>query len=146
MNTIQINKIMEKCKSTKKIYMGTFAIDELPEKVFYPSAMIVNTHPSHKSGEHWLAIYFDKNKKGTFFDSYGNTAKFFNLGKFMKKHSISYKENSVMLQSNSSEYCGIYSILFLIHMSKKLTLKQFLLKFNSPSKNDAMIKEFLKKY
>ena len=30
MNTIQINKIMKNDKFTKKIYLGTFAKDQLP--------------------------------------------------------------------------------------------------------------------
>ena len=37
MNTIQINKLMENDKYTKKIYLGTFPIDKLPEKLKYPS-------------------------------------------------------------------------------------------------------------
>ena len=142
MNTIQINKIMNKDTSANKIYLGTFARDELPEKIIYPSALILNTQPSSHAGEHWLAIYFDKNKKGVFFDSYGKSASSFKLEKFMKKHSKSYKENRIKLQSNTSSYCGVYAVLFLLHMSKNLVLESFQRKFKTPMKNDTMIKNF----
>ena len=144
MNTIQINKIMEKHQNIKQIYLGTLARNELPKKIIYPSAFILNTQPSMHGGEHWLAIYFDKKKKGYFFDSYGQSAASFKLEKYMKKHSKSLKENKVKLQSDTSSYCGVYAVLFLLHMSNNLTLESFLRKFKTPDKNDAMIKLFFK--
>ena len=143
MNTLQINKIMEKNKYTNKIYLGTFARDELPHKISYPSAFILNTQPRSQTGEHWLAIYFDKNKNGIFFDSYGKSASSFKLKEFMKKHSKSYKYNKVKLQSDTSSYCGVYVVLFLLHISKYFILESFLKKFKSPDENDNMIKKFL---
>ncbi|MEQ2301665.1 hypothetical protein AMECASPLE_038394 [Ameca splendens] len=37
-----------------------------------PAYFIVNTHPSHMPGEHWLALTLDENGEASFFDSYGS--------------------------------------------------------------------------
>ncbi len=48
--------------------------------------MIINNEPSTQIGSHWIAIYFFKNKKAIFFDSYGQSAKLYKLDKFLKKN------------------------------------------------------------
>ena len=131
---------------TKNIFLGVFARNELPslDEIKYPSCLVLNNKNRGCTGEHWLAIYFDKKKRGYFFDSYGQSAASFKLEKYMKKHSKSLKENKVKLQSDTSSYCGVYAVLFLLHMSNNLTLESFLRKFKTPDKNDAMIKLFFK--
>ncbi len=63
---------MKNYQDCKKFYLGTFAYVELPSKIqSYPSCMIVNNQQKNKPREHWVAIYFDKSKRATFFDSYG---------------------------------------------------------------------------
>ena len=62
MNTLQVSSIIKLDKRTSKIYLGTFAFDKLPTIVNYPSCLIVNTQKSNQLGEHWLAIYYSKNK------------------------------------------------------------------------------------
>ncbi len=37
----------------------------------YPFAIVVNTDKSSGPGEHWVAVYVDRNGKGYYFDSYG---------------------------------------------------------------------------
>ena len=85
MNTIQLNKILFNFPTTKDNYVGTFAIDKIPKSITYPSSMIINNEPSTRAGSHWIAIYFFKNKKAIFFDSYGQSAKSYKLNKFLKK-------------------------------------------------------------
>lgn len=141
MDTLQINNIMNKYISN---YLGTFAIDKLPKKVKYPSGLIVNNQESNKPGQHWVAIYFDKNKNAIFFDSYGQKAQYYGLNKYLKRHSKSIIENNKMIQSETSNYCGIYSILFIYFMNKNNSLRTFLSKFDIPKKNDKLIKKILK--
>ena len=59
MNTIQINKIMKNDKFTKKIYLGTFAKDQLPIIKKYPACffLIMNQVINKVSiGLHYLLI------------------------------------------------------------------------------------------
>lgn len=146
MNTLQINCIMKNYRDCKKIYLGTFAYDELPSKIkSYPSCMIVNNQQKNKPGEHWVAIYFDKSKRATFFDSYGLSAKDYNLEQFLQNNSTSYRNNRKIFQSFLSEYCGYYCVFFLIFMCKNYSLIKFQKLFKSPLENDKMFKKLINK-
>ena len=72
MNTLQLKRALEHNPSTKKIFGGVFAADELP-KTFdtFPYGLVANTDPSTEPGTHWVAFYFPSRDKGEFFDSYG---------------------------------------------------------------------------
>ncbi len=144
MNTIQLNEILFNFPTTTKNYVGTFAIDKIPKKITYLSSMIINNEPSTQIGSHWIAIYFFKNKKAIFFDSYGQSAKLYKLDKFLKKKSVSFIENTQMLQGNSP-YCGYYCVFFIIFMSLGYNLKTFLTFFKTPIENDSLFKKLLKK-
>ena len=78
-----LEEILKIDKDTKKIFLGVFARDELPKRVKYPSCFILNTQPRSQEGEHWLAIYFDHKRNCYFFDSYGNSPKYFGLDKYI---------------------------------------------------------------
>ena len=72
MNTLQLKRALEHNPSTKKIFGGVFAADELP-KTFdtFPYGFVANTDPSTEPGTRWVAFYFPSRDKGEFFDSYG---------------------------------------------------------------------------
>ena len=69
MNTIQIERFLKKDPDARKIFKKPCARNQL-KHVTYPSAYVINTHPSSLHGEHWIAMYFDENGKGEYFDSY----------------------------------------------------------------------------
>jgi len=147
MNTIQINKLMENDKYTKKIYLGTFPIDKLPVKLKYPSGFILNNQKSNEPGEHWIAIYFDKHKKCEFFDSFGNSPNYYNLQNYLKKVSKGHKTfNKKKLQSDYSSFCGYYCILFLLFKARCFSLKKFLSYFKDSHSNDILLKNLIKKF
>ena len=143
MNTIQLNKILFNFPTTKDNYAGTFAIDQLPKKIKYPSSMIINNQKSTQTGAHWIGIYFDRNYKAIFFDSFAQTAKSYKLDKFLKRHSLSIIENKKILQSYSS-YCGYYCVLFIIFISLGYSLKRFLKYFKTPIENDNLFEKLIK--
>ena len=35
-----------------------------------PSSFVINLDPSYKPGSHWVAVYFDRNGVGEYFDSF----------------------------------------------------------------------------
>lgn len=55
----QLNALGERDPILKCYYVGAFACDELPTTPLRgsPQAYIVNTHPGHKPGEHWIAVW-----------------------------------------------------------------------------------------
>ena len=57
----------------KGSFSGVYACDELTsiEINKYPKSFVVNTDPMELPGIHWIAIYFNEQMKGEFFDSYG---------------------------------------------------------------------------
>lgn len=138
-----IDKILFNFPTTRNTYAGTFALDKLPKIVEYPSSMIINNQKSTQPGGHWISIHFDRNKRASFFDSYAQSAKSYNLEIFLKKHSISFTESTKPIQAFSS-YCSYYCILFVIFISLGYSLKGFLKFFKSPIKNDKLLKKLIR--
>ena len=71
MNSRQLCWILSGDKFTKLSFTGVYAIDEMKsiKSVSYPSSFVINLDPSYKPGSHWVAVYFDKNGVGEYFDS-----------------------------------------------------------------------------
>ena len=118
-----IDKILQTDSRTKRVYLGTFAFDELPIINKYPTCLIINTEPRSKSGEHWLACYFDANKNSYFFDSYGQRPSFYNIETFLKNNSIAIYYSNRKIQG-ILPYCGFYCIFFLLLITRN-QLKDF---------------------
>ena len=66
MNTLQIERLLKKDLKSKTIFKKVCALDQL-EKPTFPSAYVINSDPSSKPGEHWVAVYFDKRGRGEYF-------------------------------------------------------------------------------
>ena len=109
---------------TNKLYGGVVARDELPIKVTYPSCFIINTRPRTNSGEHWLAVFYDKNGCADFFDSYGHHPSYFNLTTFLEKTSSSWSYNRRRIQVLST-HCGYYCLLYLFFRARMKSNKFF---------------------
>ena len=79
----------------------------LPKNTKRPCAIVVNTHPSDKPGEHWVAIYLKTNDKGEYFDSYGLPPLEPRIESFMNESCMNgWKYNAVALQDANSTTCG----------------------------------------
>jgi hypothetical protein len=111
MNTFQINTLL----SDYKCFIGTFARDLLPSKPInkLPCALIMNTDESFKPGEHWIALYLDKNSC-EYFDSFGLPPLHDEIISFLKQNKIKkILYNSNQIQSITSQTCGAYCVLFV---------------------------------
>ena len=126
MNTLQIQKILERDVYANKYFCGVYPKDKLPKKLNFPSLMVINTDKSNEPGEHWIALYCDKNGKCEFFDSYGLHPDFYNLTNYLNKTCKSWKYNKKCLQGVFSNLCGYYCCLFLMIRSRNYSLKYFL--------------------
>ena len=66
-------------------------------------------------GEHWLAIYFDDDGKGEFFDSFGRSPGPY-FANYMDKHSSTWIYNDTQLQNLVSSF--LWELLcILLHIS-----------------------------
>ena len=107
-----------------------FSYDKFPSRRMQQAALfnnrptatccILNTHPSHRPGEHWLAFFSDPiTCKLEFFDSYGFPSNFYNLSSSSVITSTPSScfslvaSNNVQLQSYTSSVCGHYCLLYL---------------------------------
>lgn len=142
MNTLQLTQIINSNWMTKRDFYGVLARDQLPEYIPYPKHFIVNTEESSETGEHWLALYYDKNGICHFFDSYGNHPQLFNLEEYILQTSIGYTYNSFRIQENS-QLCGVYCVCFIYFMSEGLNMIQIIDKFKNIKNVDEYFTKFL---
>lgn len=145
MDTAQLDRIMENDKFTKDLFRGVFAANTLPKFVkSYPSLYIVNTATSKSPGEHWVVLYFSRNKNTEFFDSYGNAPDLFRFNDFVERNSKTVTFNSLQLQGNRSMTCGGFCTYFAINRCRGVKMFDIVTRFSkNKSLNDEMIKEFM---
>ena len=140
-----VEKILTLDEITKKIFLGAFARDELPDQPPYPSCFIVNTEFRSKSGGHWLALHYSSTGVCSFFDSYGNDATFYRLQAFIQRTSNIWLCNKKRIQGYS-EYCGYYCVLFLLYKSRNLEAEFFKQFTNNYNFNDDLIKKLISEF
>jgi hypothetical protein len=139
MNKFQINTLL----SDYKCFIGTFARDLLPTKPIkeLPCSLIINTDKSDKPGEHWIALYLDKNNCCEYFDSFGLPPSHIEIISFLKKNKIKkiiYNDNQI--QSITSQTCGAYCVLFVKFKCFNLKFCDLLNMFNkNTNQNDFKI-------
>lgn len=103
------------------VFKGVFAANNLPkpppgESFKFPFAFVVNTECAHKSGQHWVAFYFDHLGKAHYFDSFGRLPMFRDWINYLLKHSDSglWEYNKADIQKIDSELCGGFCVYYLI--------------------------------
>jgi hypothetical protein len=142
-NTIEY--ILSHDSVTKKSFLGVFARDELPVIKRFPACFVVNTDVRSRPGQHWLAFYFDQREQCFFFDSYGMPPSFYRLESYIKRTTKNWTWNARRLQG-LSQYCGFYSILFLLFIARNKKQNFFDNFSNNLFKNDNFIKLQIKKF
>lgn len=125
LKTHEIWQIMTQDQFAREVFAGVFPIDRIPSHFSFPAAIIINTDPHDKPGQHWISIYFESSSKATFFDSFGQPPEFYGV-RFDR-----LKWSSKRLQSSNSVICGLYCCLFVMFMARNLTLNKFLKSFSS---------------
>jgi hypothetical protein len=127
MDSGQLDSILNADRFTSKIHNGVFACDQLPKNINYPAAFVINTDPSYMPGMHWVAVYFNKQGKCSYFDSYGLAPFVNSIKAFLGKE---YQFNNLHIQSDDSNVCGHYCILFLTRAARGQTLQNIIAQFN----------------
>ena len=135
MNTRQINAILQSDYMTKDLYHGEFPMDQLP--TLQPGAYIINTDDHDEPGEHWLAVYYDKDIE--YFDSYGLKPLDSRLEDFLGKK---YVYNASPLQQVFSNACGFYCVYYILHRARDHSMND-IIHVLKRSDGDFIVKEFL---
>ena len=150
MNTFPLAQVLMKDPFTKGSFSGVYACDELTsiEVNEYPKLFVVNTDSMELPGAHWIAIYFNEQMKGEFFDSYGKHPIHYNKHflDFMNRIAVEWKHNKIQLQSAFSTVCGRYCIYFLYHRCRKRTMSSTVNSFvNDKLRNDQLVYDFVRR-
>ena len=103
---------------------------------------VCNTDPSHKAGQHWVAMYFDKDGTAEYFDSFGMPPSTYPIfEKFLNRNSISWSYNDKQLQSLASEYCGQYVVMYCLFKHLNYSMNSIINCFTDDTGlNDAIVK------
>jgi hypothetical protein len=106
MNTAYIERLLR----NQPNFQGVFSSDTLPTN---PRLLVCNTDPASKPGEHWIAIYVDKNGRGEYFDSFGRPPNK-HFERYMNSRCSVWTFNKKRLQSVISGFCGYYCCLYVV--------------------------------
>ncbi len=122
-NTI-IKKIEKNADAkTLDAFKGIYPIDQLPAFIpSYPFLIIVNTHTHNLYGEHWIAIFIDKNKNGELFDSLASPISN-HVIRWMNKFTRRWLTNGTAYQHPMSATCGAFVLFYVL---KRLCYNDFL--------------------
>ena len=97
--------------------------------------IIVNTDPSFLPGQHWVVFYRNKEGLLEFFDSFGNLPGYYTIDfqMFVNRNCVKkyYILNPNQIQSNDSNICGLYCLLFYVSVVKNQEFNDFLLQFDN---------------
>ena len=149
MNTFQLAQVLTKDPLTKESFAGVYACNQLSSIQIneYPKSFVVNTDPMELPGTHWIAIYFNEQMKGEFFDSYGKHPIHYNkyFLDFMNRTGVQWEHNKIQLQSAFSSVCGQYCIYFLYHRCRKRSMSSIVNSFvNDKLRNDQLVYDFVR--
>ena len=150
MNTFQLAQVLTKDPVTKESFSGVYACDQLSsiEINEYPKSFVVNTDPMELPGTHWIAIYFNEQMKGEFFDSYGKQPIHYNKHflDFMNRNAVEWQHNKIQLQSAFSTGCGQLCVYFLYHRCRKRSMSSIVNSFvNDKLHNDQLVYDFVRR-
>ena len=126
-------------------FCGVFPYDKIPWRVQqYPCGFIVNTDKSHKPGEHWISLYFDRQRNCQYFCPLG-TQPFGLLFDFAERNSNTTYYNQTTLQHPMDSLCGYYCVYHLLHAARGSTLYDIVNRFSTSmlKKNDQVIFDFV---
>ena len=91
----------------------------------YILLIVCNTHDSDRPGEHWVAMYVDTERRGDYFDSYGQQPQHVGFVDFMTEHCSTWSTNERTLQSPLSTVCGQYCVAFLMFRCRDASMNAF---------------------
>ena len=113
MNSRQLRWILSGDKLTKLSFRGVYAIDEMKliKTVSYSSSFVINLDPSYMPGSHWVAVYFDRNGVGEYFNSFARYLPH-KVHHFLRSHAKGWQYNRMQVQELYTMTCGQFVVLY----------------------------------
>src|SRR5437868_7173964 len=138
----EIRKILKHVPNFKDVY----ARDTLPKWIGTNVGLIVNTDPIGKRGQHWVAIYRDKDGYCEYFDHYGIPPLYNEFMDFLTTNStIGVRWSHQQLQCVDCVTCGFYCVEYIKFRCNGFTLSDLLHSFTlDPYINDVIVKNRIK--
>ena len=148
MNSRQLRWILSGDKFTKLSFGNVYAINEMKsiKSVSYPSSFVINLDPSYKPGSHWVAVYFDKNGVGEYFDSFARYP-LHEVVHFLRSHAKGLAIQSYASARTLYTTCGQFVVFYIYQKSQGLSLEVILRKYFSTHnklRNDLLVGDFVK--
>ena len=138
MNEIEIINYLLTDRVTSRHFRGVVSYDELWGCESKPGYYVVNLDVSSGPGTHWICLNLNKTRT-EYFDSLGNPPK--KIEPFLSNLKCDYIYNIKQLQSNQSDVCGDYSILFCFLRTRGYTFEQILNAFSENLvENDSLVR------
>ena len=109
----------------------------------------MNNKPSSHGGEHWVFLYQDSKKSPLIFGcSYGLGMESYshNFNDFALRLRTRVLQNTIPLQSDDSNVCGMYALWFLWKLRNHYSLSSLYCNFSKNTiKNDQKVRQFVNK-
>ena len=122
---------------------GVNAAGEIPRAWARLAGLIVNSDDHNKPGEHWVAMYVDRDGRRSYFGSYGLPPIIPQHVPRLRRNCKFYRHNLKQLQSDTSDVCGQFCIVFLHLISCGSNLAEFDSLFSSDfGKNDKIVRDY----
>lgn len=95
---------------------------------------------------HWVGIYASATGDAWYFDSYGLPPYVPDHIRRLRSNCKTFRWNSTLLQSATSDVCGQFCIMFLYYMSSGMGFTRFLENFSDDlEKNDDIVRKFIQR-
>lgn len=145
MDEIQIASVLSRDDILAPVFYGIYARDELATLNHpYPKAYIVNTDPAHKPGLHWVAMFFNTQGEGEFFDTFARFPAQKEFSQFLNRNASTWKWNSQIVQHPFSSACGPHCCFYLMLRSRGYSMSRIVNIFSTDLlENDKLVTDFV---
>lgn len=129
----------------KKLFVGVFAANEcfqVPTKKKF--CLIFNEDNLHQPGSHFVSIFVSEHEVH-YFDSFGDTNVQKNISHFISTLNRKCFMHCNAIQDNSSSFCGLFALAFLLWMKDKGSCVSFYKMFNKNNlkKNNFVVTKYI---
>jgi hypothetical protein len=134
---------------THRLFKGVYYADQIPRGNKKQSCFIANTDVSGLPGSHWVSFFFPIKGPPEYFDSGGKPPDYYHtfFEDVLVLEGPQYLYNATKVQARGSSTCGYFSIYFLYHRCRGLTMRSIVQSFyhNSLTDNDYIVLDLFKK-
>jgi len=130
-------------KKDMKLLVGNIpyfvvAADESVDFDIFPYFVIQNTDTKYEPGSHWITWYVLSQRRCEYFDSFGYP--FYHYPNLKCPSDYIVCDNTRQLQSDDSNYCGVWSLRYAYDRSRGISCHNFIRQWgNNPYCNDSKL-------